>query len=112
MHSRLNSSVIFCAEYSTDITEWSREWKYARIIGGYDVNHSILIVGNNYGLGDTRKTELLGACHTLGVTRKDRCIVLNHKYQFFPESLKSGHFKIIRKYGGTQIQLPKSWKSM
>lgn len=39
-----------------------------------------LISGNNYGLGDTRKKELLEACKTLGVTRDDRCVVLDHKY--------------------------------
>ena len=39
-----------------------------------------LILGNNYGLGDTRKQELLGACQILGVTREDRCVVLDYEY--------------------------------
>ena len=44
------------------------------------IRDSYVILGNNYGLGETRKTELRGACETLGITRKDRCVVLDHKY--------------------------------
>lgn len=43
------------------------------------------MVGNNYGLGETRKTELMGACNTLGITRKDRCVVLDHRYPTPPK---------------------------
>ena len=39
-----------------------------------------LIVGNNYGLGETRKKELDGACKVLGINRQDRCVVLDKKY--------------------------------
>jgi len=38
----------------------------------------VLSAGNNYGLGETRKEELHGACNTLGITRQDRCVVLDH----------------------------------
>jgi hypothetical protein len=74
-----------------------------------------LMLGNNYGLGDTRKTELLEACQTLGITRKDRCVVLDHKYCVPPEHAAEnvlGRFKIIRKYGGTRIPLPRLWQNM
>jgi N-acetylglucosaminylphosphatidylinositol deacetylase len=38
------------------------------------------MVGNNYGLGETRKKELGGACNVLGIDRQERCVVLDKKY--------------------------------
>jgi len=40
-----------------------------------------LMVGNNYGLGETRKKELSGACKVLAINRQDRCVVLDKKYR-------------------------------
>lgn len=49
-----------------------------------------MTVGNNYGIGETRKTELIGACNTLGITRKDRCVVLDHKYPILVRDSANG----------------------
>lgn len=38
------------------------------------------MVGDNYGLGETRKEELGGACQVLGIDRQERCVVLDKKY--------------------------------
>src|SRR5579862_1248274 len=81
----VNGSIVLLAKYSEDSEQWFRTRKYVGIISGYlplslKIRDSYVILGNNYGLGETRKTELLGACETLGITRKDRCVVLDHKY--------------------------------
>ncbi|EFY94990.1 GlcNAc-PI de-N-acetylase [Metarhizium robertsii] len=53
------------------------------ILGVLDRNKSIkggLVVmstGNNYGLGETRKKELLGSCAALGIDTS-RCVALDH----------------------------------
>ncbi|EFY87671.1 glycan biosynthesis protein (PigL), putative [Metarhizium acridum CQMa 102] len=53
------------------------------ILGVLDRNKSIkggLVVmstGNNYGLGETRRKELLGSCEALGIDTS-RCVALDH----------------------------------
>ncbi|KAK1833542.1 hypothetical protein QBC39DRAFT_345458 [Podospora conica] len=36
----------------------------------------VMSTGNNYGIGDVRKSELAGSCHALGIDEK-RCVVLD-----------------------------------
>jgi N-acetylglucosaminylphosphatidylinositol deacetylase len=38
------------------------------------------MIGDNYGLGETRKKELGDACQVLGIDRQERCVVLDRKY--------------------------------
>ncbi len=38
----------------------------------------VLSVGNNYGIGETRKKELKGSCEALGID-SERCVVLDEK---------------------------------
>lgn len=44
-----------------------------RVTGGL----LVMSTGNNYGKGDTRKTELAGSCAALGISA-DRCVALDH----------------------------------
>lgn len=72
-------------------------------------------IGNNYGLGETRKKELGEACKALGITRQDRCVVLDKKYgaplflamsslrYFAMRTYWVGDCRIILQYGGIQI---------
>lgn len=81
----VNGSTVLLAKYSQDSEKWFWTGKHVSIICGYlplslRIRDYWVIVGNNYGLGEERKTELLGACESLGITRKDRCVVLDHKY--------------------------------
>jgi N-acetylglucosaminylphosphatidylinositol deacetylase len=46
-----------------------------------------LMIGNNYGLGKTRKAEIKAACEVLGITRKDRCLVFDHTYFSLPSTI-------------------------
>ncbi|EHK19719.1 N-acetylglucosaminyl-phosphatidylinositol de-N-acetylase, a glycan bosynthesis protein [Trichoderma virens Gv29-8] len=53
------------------------------ILGILDRNHAInggllvMSTGNNYGKGETRKQELKGSCHALGIN-PSRCEAMNH----------------------------------
>lgn len=35
-------------------------------------------LGNNYGIGDTRKKELIGSCKALGINEQ-RCVAIDHE---------------------------------
>lgn len=63
-------------------------------------------LGNNYGLGETRKKELHDACSSLGITRQDRCVVLDQAYiaNDYSDVVLS---KTIRNNGGIRIPWPK-----
>jgi len=63
------------------------------------------MVGNNYGLGETRKTELMGACNTLGITRKDRCVVLDHKYPTPSQRVLQGRVQCADRYSKGSRQM-------
>jgi len=71
----------------------------------------LIELGNNYGLGETRKKELQGACKALGITREDRCVVLDNKYPPQPEyCLIPANSRTIQHYGGIRIWLPKPFQ--
>jgi N-acetylglucosaminylphosphatidylinositol deacetylase len=73
-------SAFFLACYSADVGEWSGKGEFACSFGGFVCVVSGLMVGNNYGIGETRKKELGGACQVLGIDRQERCVVLDRKY--------------------------------
>ncbi|KAM7217581.1 hypothetical protein V8F06_006965 [Rhypophila decipiens] len=44
------------------------------------INGGLLVMstGNNYGIGETRKAELIGSCKALGIN-EDRCVAIDNK---------------------------------
>lgn len=73
-----------------------------------------VMIGNNFGLGKTRQVELQGACETLGIARKDRCLAVDYAYflSFSVTVLRTGHYKITRRNGGIQtisLRLSRKW---
>jgi hypothetical protein len=51
---------------------------YYQLVGASHVQE--VMIGNNSGLGETRKVELQSACEVLGITRKDRCLSVDYLY--------------------------------
>ncbi|RKO82854.1 putative deacetylase LmbE-like domain-containing protein, partial [Blyttiomyces helicus] len=59
-------------------------------VGGEEAYRPAIVVmssaGNNYGMGETRRKEMMGSCEALGVV-KDRCVVLDEELKDNPTQI-------------------------